>query len=68
MGLLVALADKETLADRSGLEFVTSHCNDPLIALRHRSPSPSSFRVPGSLLKFDGGVKLASFNDLVYSS
>ena len=66
--MLVALADNETLADKSGLEFVTSHCNDPFIALRHLSPSPSSLLVPCSLLKFGGGIKLASVNDLVYSS
>ena len=64
----VALADRETLADRSGLEFVTSHRSDPFTALRHRSPFPSSFLVRGSLFRFDGGVKFASLSDLVYSS
>ena len=45
----MALADNETLADKSGLEFVTSHCNEPFIALRHLSPAPSSLLVPCSL-------------------
>ena len=64
----MALADNDTLADKSGREFVTSHCNEPLLALRHFNPFSSSLLDVSCLLKFGGGIKLASVNDLVYSS
>ena len=54
VGLLVAEADSDTRAARSGREFVTSHCKEPLIARKHLCPFPSS-RLAVSVFLYSGG-------------
>ena len=42
VGLAVSLADKDTLADKSSLEFVANHCKDPSIPRKVANPLESS--------------------------
>ena len=54
VGCAVSLADSDTLADKSSLELVDSHCNEPCIPRNAVSPVASSLSLPFSLWIFLG--------------